>query len=315
MESHDIDVSVIIVTANRAKMLPTVLAHLEIQSYPSARFEVIVVETRPEATLEGERVIERYAAGSPVRLRIINEEEGGIIKARNTGSQEAQGRWVLFLDDDLLAGPKLVEGHVRAQETRDGTCAVIGRLELHPQIEPRIFTRQYELTTARQFVRNQPLRFPDWRAHNLSLPREKVFDAGGFDTTLPCSGLEDVELALRLEQSGMAGFYNKQACAYIWLHASMEAEKTRLYGEGYSLHTLISRGHTDLLRHRYASLLARWRSLGRGVVASVCSGLCRRLAADSRLFTRMSRLVLVHSFYEGYRDAAAKRPPRWTSDS
>ena len=80
--------------------------------YPAlAGYEVIVVN---DGSTDGSGAIAaEYAARYPGLFRRIDQEDGGLGAARNTGLEAAEGEFVCFLDsDDSLrekAGPEMLE--------------------------------------------------------------------------------------------------------------------------------------------------------------------------------------------------------------
>jgi len=300
--------SVIIVTRNRASLLTTVLAHLEQQSYPAARFEILLVDMgSTDATPE---VLQRYAAGTPVRTRTMRLESGNAAAARNAALQAAAGQWVLFLDDDLLAGPKLVENHIAAQERAGGECAVIGQIDQHPQADAKAFLGEIDLGRRRAFMKNQPLRFLDWRIWNLSLPRSLLIDAGGFDEAFEIAGLDDIELASRLEQRGLGGIYCEEACAYLWMPLNLQEQLKRYYAEGYTLPRVLEKTQSDVVRNRYLRPLRWVIPVPERVLLPIYYRACMALATNTRPFGFMCRRLLLHALRDGYRDALRGLPPR-----
>ena len=308
MGREEIDLSVIIPTASHADLLPMVVGHLEIQTYPAARFEVVIVDTG--ITGRTPELLERFGMGAPVRIRCLHEPTGNSTAALNRALREAEGRWVLFLDDDLLAGPELVEAHVKAQQRFENGCAVAGWLGPHPQVDLRLPARAYRLVAERRWIPGQPLRFLDWQSHNLSLPRALALEAGGFDEHLPHGAMEDIELAWRLERAGLKGVFSEEARAHTWLPADLNEESRRHYLAGYGLHHLIELTESRLLSQRYRSLVRGWRVAPRAMVALI-SPLCPILARTSRLCAALQRSLLRHSFHRGYQDAQKGRSPRY----
>lgn len=305
MESTD--VSLIITVRNRAELLPLTLSHLELQSHPAAYFELLIVDMA--STDNTQEVLLRYVAGAPVRSRCIYAGNANRAAALNQAARKAQGRWLLFLDDHLLAGPNLVESHIRAQERHGGNAAIVGALRHHPQIAANTLTRDYSVFRGDGYLKGQPLSFIDWRAWNLSLPRSSMLKVGGFDESFLHSGLEDIELAWRLEEDGVRGFYNDDATAYLWCPVSREEEQQRYYSEGYSLPMVLDKTRADVVRNR---LLRPYQSGFNGpesILISLYRKWCGTLAADTHCFRFMFRRILIHSYLEGYKDALAGRPP------
>jgi len=301
------DLTVITLTRGAPQALSMCLSHLELQTYPSAKYEVVVVAL-PSAT-GTEEMLERFCQGGPVRMRCIHAPHENAAAARNLAAMQAQGRWLLFLDEDLLAGGHLVESHIEAQQRFKNACAVVGRISYHPQLEAGAAPLACPLTN-QSFQPNQPLRFLDWRVRNLSLPRDAVLETGGFTEELPFEGLEDLHLAYRLElEAGLRGYFCDQAQAFVWKPGSLASEQRRSYAEGYWLHRLLESTKSEPLRERYRPVVAAWRSMLDPVVQPVAQAMCPLLAFDSRAYRRLRRGLLRSAFRRGYRDARKGREP------
>jgi len=92
------EVSVIVVTRNRAKDLDRCLKSLTTQDYPN--FEVIVVD--------GHSIDNTYELAKKYRAKIIQQDGIGRCNARNCGLKVASGEIVAFLDDDCRAHPSWI---------------------------------------------------------------------------------------------------------------------------------------------------------------------------------------------------------------
>lgn len=91
--------SVIIPTHNRPRLLPIAVQSALEQTYPD--LEVIVVDDASDPPVR--------LAPDP-RLRVIRLEQGvGGAGARNVGTKAARGRWVTYLDDDDRLLPHMAE--------------------------------------------------------------------------------------------------------------------------------------------------------------------------------------------------------------
>jgi len=119
-----VELSIIIPTYTRVDSLRTCLESLSHQTQPAADYEVIViVDGSTDGTCE---MLERLTP--PYRLRVYWQPNSGQTEARNRGIALAEGRYCLFLDDDIIAGPELVAEHLRAQREHSGVIG-LGRLE------------------------------------------------------------------------------------------------------------------------------------------------------------------------------------------
>lgn len=303
-----VDVSVLLIAHNAANLLPMALSHLEQQSHPAARFEIIVADCA--STDNTPEILERYASGSPVRIRrtAVGRHHRGT--AWNTAIDAATGTWVVFIDVELLASPSLVENHVRAQERYGGAAVIVGRIARHPQSSSLVLPLRYARPEIASAIANQPLRFLDWRMSNLSLARQRVSKDRPFDENCPVDALVDVELAWRLEQQGVQGFLSDAATAYVWTPPVLDRELRHFYEEGYALHGLQAATSAEVLKHRYFRTERAARYYFGRVSAPLLRRLCEVLAESTRPRRWIERRLVEQALREGYRDAAAGRPPR-----
>lgn len=301
-----IDLTVVMPVRYQAARLPTILAHLEVQRYPAARFELAVLDGTPGGTAEAST--RRFAAGAPMRTRYYRIPDARPMTGWNAALRQAEGRWVLFLSEDLLAGADLLAQHLRRHEQESKPVAVLGAVERHPQTGA-----DDHVIVPRPMFSPGPspaLSYLDWRVYNLSLPRQAVLDAGGFCEDFTFARLADVELAWRLHQRGLQGVREEAAKAYAWVSSGFEAQRREEYALGYSLYGLIQRIPDGDLRHGYAlsrvPLLAAMRRWSLPAYAWLS-----RLFFDDVHARAFLRGRMLHGELErGYFDAAAARPPR-----
>jgi len=108
-------VSVVITHYNRPEYLRQAIASIENQDY--ANLEVILVD---DASNTPEALQEIKSLGSLFQKRgwkiIVHKENSYLGKARNTGVENARGKYVLFLDDDNVAKESEVSTFVIAAE-------------------------------------------------------------------------------------------------------------------------------------------------------------------------------------------------------
>jgi glucosyl-dolichyl phosphate glucuronosyltransferase len=125
------DVTVLICTRDRASSLSAVFPTLAAQQVPAGwTVEVIVVDNGSrDGTAELVRA--QTAFGSAVRL--VQEPEKGLSRARNAGLRAARGRVLLFTDDDVRLPPGWVAD--MARPVLEGRAdAVAGSVRLAPHL-------------------------------------------------------------------------------------------------------------------------------------------------------------------------------------
>jgi glycosyltransferase involved in cell wall biosynthesis len=122
--SHEVEASVIIGTYNRCESLDRTLVSLA-HRICDVVWEIIVVDNNCEDET-ADRVAMR-AVGFPVPLRLERERKQGISPARNRGVASANGRFLIFTDDDVICHPNFVAAHVETL-SRPGVCGASGRI-------------------------------------------------------------------------------------------------------------------------------------------------------------------------------------------
>nr|WP_119611982.1 glycosyltransferase family 2 protein [Streptomyces acidiscabies] len=231
-------VSVVVPTRDRTTRLLLTLTALGHQTLDRERFEVVLVDDAPERGAV-EEVLSALPPGLPVRQATTGGR--GVACARNTGARLARGELLLFLDDDTLATPGLLEAHLAAHREAPGATVVHGAVTdlsaftLTPEPRPLRTTltgarnrtidpatvagldaavpllgprRSFIERTARQVTRSPayaPLRWLSCIGTSTSV-RRTVFDGvGGVDEHYgQLWGGEDLELGLRLAAEGAA---------------------------------------------------------------------------------------------------------------
>jgi glycosyltransferase involved in cell wall biosynthesis len=100
--------SIIIPTYKRAYLIDYVLDALTNQTFKD--FEVLVV-LKPSG--DGtEKIVNKYL--QKLEIKLIPQTEGFVLDALNLGLQNANGKIIIFLDDDAIPFPNLVQHHVES---------------------------------------------------------------------------------------------------------------------------------------------------------------------------------------------------------
>ncbi len=216
--------SVIVPTYNRATVLLKCLEALDRQTVPKDAFEVLVVDDGCED--ETTAVVRQFAASHTLNLRYIRQENGGQNAARNRAIGCCRGRILLFINDDTIATPEMIEGHMISHRAYpEEHIAVLGRVTISPDLPPSLFATLH-LDSAYALWENA-VELP-WKAFytcNVSLKKNFLLKYGLFDEDLRYN--DDLELAERLSHHGFRIIYNKRSLGYHY-HYLTEDDYLRL---------------------------------------------------------------------------------------
>jgi glycosyltransferase involved in cell wall biosynthesis len=276
-------VTIVIPTRGGATSLARCLSSLRGQTVGMDAFEVVLVDDNElPGTLEP-----ALAAAAGVNARIVASGRQGASAARNVGAREARAQLILFLDDDMVASPTLVERHLE-RHRGGGDVAVVGAYWPAPP--------QFGLTasavglwwsqTFESMRRGGQPTFMWMLSGNLSIPRGRFLEVGGFPDDIPYRR-EDWDLGMRWLSAGHEIAYAPDA----WVdHEFSQRPADRLRGaelEGFG-DAVLSRkypgisgalpivGHRDLVNassaRRVVHRLLR-SQLGHATALSLLAGL------------------------------------------
>ncbi|MFN8467352.1 MAG: glycosyltransferase [Caldilineaceae bacterium] len=215
-------ISVIVPTRSAPPTLGRTLAHLANQTLSPTLYEVIVVTGGAvEGVWRHAPAVRAAPAGAGLALRVLSQPGPGAARRRNAGAAAARGSLLVFLDDDMVAAPGLLEAHMHAHVDVEAARVVMGYLP--PQFcsnnrRDRQMTwvevdlRDWWEDTFRAMARpDHRFRYTDLLSGNFSLPKSLFVCVGGFNTELFCR--EDYELGARLLAAGAVFALNMEAQA------------------------------------------------------------------------------------------------------
>lgn len=115
------DITVVIPTRNRAKMLGELLDSLRNQKAEGLSWEVLVMDNG--SSDDTSRVVQSKKTDFPVPLRYIYEPNPGLHNVRNRGAIEADGEVVAYLDDDMVLDERWIQG---SRPVLEGRADLVG---------------------------------------------------------------------------------------------------------------------------------------------------------------------------------------------
>jgi len=108
-------VSIVIPTYNRKKRLLRLFESIVKSDYPSDKLEIIIVD---DASTDGtNEVMEKIKRGHKLKVIYIrNFRERLVSTCKNLGLKKASGKYILFIDDDLVVAPDAIRNLVAYAE-------------------------------------------------------------------------------------------------------------------------------------------------------------------------------------------------------
>ncbi|MEH7355547.1 glycosyltransferase [Neobacillus drentensis] len=273
----DIEVSIIIPSQNNYPLNLFSLYSLEFQTFNPKKMEVIFINDA--STDQTEEKLKDYSP--PYHFKYIhNKQKLGRAKARNLGIRSARGRFLIFLNAEMITDSDFVENHYKYHQSKKNvivsgvmhskalyTCVfpnfsedkidtianltknnqdIYTRLqdckdpldEPYPLLEKNDIARKTYKDLAfhsypwfRQIVGNfksdlKGFAFPWMAFHtgNVSIRKELIVQAGGFDEEFFHYGYEDWELGYRLYKMGVQCIVSKKLITYHQEHPVEESK-------------------------------------------------------------------------------------------
>ncbi|MFC2172803.1 glycosyltransferase family 2 protein [Acidobacteriota bacterium] len=202
------EVSVIICTFNSESRLPGCLDSLFAQEFTD--FELIVIDDG--STDRTPALLKNLEPSCPVPFRHLYQDRLGPAAGRNLGVLSAEGRYVVFTDDDVTFDKKWLGALVR-------------NLEEHPDsqgVEGKTIPNQYPDGLYHLNLDNQKGGL--YLTCNIAYRKQAFDEIGGFDETFRFPCREDSDLAFRILDSGGSIGFEPKAIAFhtyykisVWL--------------------------------------------------------------------------------------------------
>ena len=237
--------AVIVCTHNRAALLEQTLRSLANQTVSKGVYEIIVVDDG--STDDTRHLIS--ALSRDVRMMYAYQRNAGLASAKNHGVFLATAPLLLFMDDDDLAAPSLVEHHLRTHDRfPEERYAVLGHTSLGPDAagDPLMhFVTEVGccLFAYPQLRDGQVADFTFFWGGRSSCKRAFLLDHGVFNPVFRF-GCEDIELGYRLSKHGFQVVYNASARSVMTRRLTFDAFCERSRRQGRS-NFVFSRLHDD----------------------------------------------------------------------
>jgi GT2 family glycosyltransferase len=219
------DCSFIVTTYNRAELLRKTLTSIYTSDTSKDTFEVVVVDDgSSDHALDVVRTFEHHQ-----NIKYVRQPDDGfqLARARNLGIAIAEGEICIFTDPGILISPAFIHAHRDAHRLAKNTIALgilvgiynctereqtwlnrcapdrVGDFLAAPESRDMIVDpRQKCFAVCGNDLNKLPMPWAfSWTA-NVSMRRNSILAAGGFDENYRSWGQEDNDMALALHKGG-----------------------------------------------------------------------------------------------------------------
>jgi GT2 family glycosyltransferase len=247
--------SIVIPTYNRPDRLAKCLSAIAQLDYSCDRFEVIVVDDGSDPPLN--EVVAPFQ--DQLNLTLIQQANAGPATARNVGAAQAEGKYLVFTDDDctpLTNWLQALEAHFMANPD-----AIVGGRTLNA-LPDNLYstTSQLLIDYLYEYYNADPQQAKFFASNNFALPAEVFRKVGSFDTTFPLAAGEDRELCDRLLHHGYPMSYAAQAQIHHAHHLTLQKfwRQHFNYGRGaFHFHQVRARRIADKIKVEPLSFYSR----------------------------------------------------------
>ena len=215
--------SIVVCTYNRAAYLSQTLQSIAGLDFSPKYFEVIIVDNN--STDHTSEVCRSFIAQNPaLTIRYFKEEQQGISAARNRGVREAEGYWIVFMDDDETVTPDFLQALDDFTEAYPAAELISERVEPVYEIPPPDWFSPYTLRLITgAYNKGNKIKTVGQKDYpgtgHASFQRYLFLQHGQFNTDLgrkgnSLMGAEDKDFFLRLIHNDVQCYYVPKAVIY-----------------------------------------------------------------------------------------------------
>ena len=125
---NNVTISIVICTYNRASSLNQCLQSLTKQTFKD--FEVIIVDGN--SNNQTPKIIKKFSA--KFKIKLIIEPQKHLALARDLGWRQAKGKYVSWIDDDVIVSPRWIESIIDLLNKDPNIAGVSGPTIIPPHL-------------------------------------------------------------------------------------------------------------------------------------------------------------------------------------
>ncbi|GFE67661.1 glycosyltransferase family 2 protein [Chroococcus sp. FPU101] len=184
--------SIIIPTYNRPERLKTCLESLVNLNFPLEQLEVVIVDDGSNQPLD--ELIDNF--NKQLSIQLIRQNNAGPATARNTGANQAKGKYLVFTDDDCQVDSNWLQAFDKG--FKQNPDALLGGYTINA-LSDNLYSEASQLLVdyLYHYYNNNSEQASFFTSNNFALSKELFEQIGGFNTSFPLAAGEDRELCDR----------------------------------------------------------------------------------------------------------------------
>jgi len=202
------ELSIIIPSKDRAKDLYELVKSIAESDFDEPT-ELIIVDDNSKNSLSEENLKSFNSFFSRIKV-IRNQENKGAAFSRNEGAKFAEGKFLLFIDDDNILSENFIQilyNFIKSNRN----VAMVGGLSFYYQNKKKINHGAWHVDLSRESIKRFSFHFQDFDftkvldadfIPNAFLVRTDVFQKVKFDTRFRGAYFEDTDFGLRVKRFG-----------------------------------------------------------------------------------------------------------------
>ncbi|MFA7692982.1 MAG: glycosyltransferase [Candidatus Hydrogenedentes bacterium] len=303
-------ISAILVLEDKEEALPVLLTCFEKQTLPAALFEVVLVfYGKGDATNHDS--VQRYISGMPMHIQSHFVSTQNAIVAKNIGATQATGDILFFLDQDLLASPKLLAAHRDLHENTDRPAVIMGTVERNQNLSRGSLTRWFMREDLALMDAGRADHAFYWSGRHCSFRRSSLLEAGGFNESFVSDRAADIQLAQEFLKHKHKMLAMQEHAAYIWHLVNFEKERRRYWREGYDLAKLSQERKNPAILYHFRLAPSSFRYHMSNLFAPFYIKSCTVPKLDTRIHGQSLQHIFHLARCSGARAALAGHPPHY----
>jgi len=236
---------------NASKIVKTAFDSISVQDYPHESLKIVIVDNGSlDNTLS---LLMEFAQKTDIKTVVTSSKDKGLGATRQIAVDNAEGDYILWVDDDLVLQNDFVRKQIEFMEKNPNTGAARG-VDTRDALQPTIINiAEYSTLIAS----NSPK--PKTIGTGGSIFRLKALDSvGGFDIRIRGAG-EDQDVSRRIRELGWALSTNNSARFYQkCLPATLQALWKKGFWYGYGNHFLFHKYKDQQLLLEYFPPFTLW---------------------------------------------------------